>query len=222
MQSYSQHGQDVWAFRTLRQKKSGFFIELGAFDGITGSNTLMLEQVGWQGICIEPAHWYFERLCENRSCICVNALIAGGDRPTATFLQSPDQMSGIADHRSWQAHEVHKIEMQTRPMVEVLRQCRAPREIDYLSLDVEGAEMEILRDFPYGEYQLGLLTVEHNAASLPERISVKNEMCRLLGGRGYRYVGDLVDDGLFCKPEWFDGATEAWREQSISHSESKH
>ena len=218
MQTYSQHGQDLYALRTFRQKTSGFFIELGAFDGVTGSNTLILERLGWQGICIEPASWYYDRLCDNRSCICVRALIAGPDRPTALFLQTPDQMSGIADHRSWRAKEAHHVEMKTRPLVDVLRQCRAPHEIDYFSLDVEGAELEILRDFPFTEYQVGLFTVEHNAASLPERKTVKDEMCNLLGERGYCYVGDLVEDGLFCRPDLLESARQALPEQSADTS----
>lgn len=209
MKTYSQHGQDLWAFRTFREKSTGYFVELGAFDGVVGSNTLLLERVGWQGICIEPVGWCFDLLCENRSCVCVRALVAGKERTSALFLDSGDQMSGIADHRTYQMPTKSPVEMKTRRMVDVLRQCRAPRQIDYLSLDVEGAEVEILQDFPYAEYEVAVFTVEHNAVNFPERISVKNQMREILDEQGYRYVGDIANDGLFCMPEYYEDANRA-------------
>lgn len=208
MQRYSQHGQDVWVFRTLNEKPRGFFIEAGAFDGVTHSNSLMLENLGWQGICVEPSARRFASLCENRNCICVHALIAGKERPTAMFLDSGDGLSGIAEHRLY-GTSAESVEMKTRRMIDILRKCRAPREIDYFSLDVEGLEIEILADFPFDEYQVAVWTIEHAALNLPERLPIKNQMCELLGGHGYRYVGDICNDGLFCLPRLYDSAIKS-------------
>ncbi|HEX7447574.1 MAG TPA: FkbM family methyltransferase [Pirellulales bacterium] len=208
MQPHSQHGQDLWAFRTLNEKPRGFFIEAGAYDGVTHSNTLMLERLGWQGICVEPSARRFASLCENRDCVCVHALIAGKQRTEAMFLDSGDGLSGVADQRLY-GTAAESVEMKTRRIVEILRKCRAPRAIDYFSLDVEGLEIEILSDFPFEEYQVAVWTIEHAALNLPERLPIKDQMCEMLTERGYRYVGDVCNDGLFCLPPFYESAIES-------------
>ena len=56
MKFYSQCGQDKWAYENLfKNKNDGFFIEIGADDGIHFSNTKFFEDLGWNGICIEPS-----------------------------------------------------------------------------------------------------------------------------------------------------------------------
>ncbi len=72
----SQIGQDKWVHSVLGNKENGFFIELGACDGLYYSNTLFFEkQLGWGGICIEPNDLYFDKLKSNRACKLSNALV---------------------------------------------------------------------------------------------------------------------------------------------------
>ena len=67
MRSYSQLGQDLTVLKFYNDKRDGYFIELGASDGITLSNTYLLEkEFGWKGICAEPVPVKYEALCKNR------------------------------------------------------------------------------------------------------------------------------------------------------------
>jgi hypothetical protein len=69
MQFHSQIGQDQWVHSVLGDKRYGFFVELGACDGISLSNTLFFERsLNWNGICIEPEQSMFDQLVRNRTC----------------------------------------------------------------------------------------------------------------------------------------------------------
>ena len=70
MESYSQHGQDLYVYETFFKNSAakGCFVEIGAYDGVTLSNTLLFERhLGWSGLCIEPLPSAFEKLRTNRS-----------------------------------------------------------------------------------------------------------------------------------------------------------
>jgi hypothetical protein len=63
--------QDMYAYLYFKGKKDGFFIDIGAYDGITISNTYALEKIGWKGICVEPVPEIYDRLIKNRKCECI-------------------------------------------------------------------------------------------------------------------------------------------------------
>jgi hypothetical protein len=63
MQYYSQYGQDKFLFENFFiNKKEGFFLDIGAHDGVNGNNTFLFEKIGWSGVCIEPIPSVFEKL----------------------------------------------------------------------------------------------------------------------------------------------------------------
>ena len=95
MPYYSQIGQDKWVNDTLKGKTNGFFIELGACDGLYLSNTLYFEkEKNWNGICIEPNSSYFSRLCKNRKCLISNDLIYSHKDMLVEFSEC-EAVSGI-------------------------------------------------------------------------------------------------------------------------------
>jgi len=74
---FSQFGQDKWIIeRLFPSKRNGFFVDIGANDGITLSNTYFLEKKGWNGLAVEPIPPVYEKLVKNRQCIAVNGCIA--------------------------------------------------------------------------------------------------------------------------------------------------
>src|SRR4051812_34384611 len=83
--TYSQEGQDRYLdSKIFRKKRDGFFIEIGAYDGIRFSNTYLFEKErGWKGICIEPIPERFDLLRKNRNAVCIQACVS--------------EMSGTAD-----------------------------------------------------------------------------------------------------------------------------
>jgi FkbM family methyltransferase len=162
-------GQDKWVVETvLPRKRNGFFVELGGFDGVTLSNTLLLEKrYGWSGICIEPDPSAFRHLLANRQCTCVNTAI-GAHSGTIEFV--PDgvlgrvQVGGGGETPPSQTNP--SIRVPVRPLAAVLSEHRAPTTIDYLSLDVEGYEEEVLLGFPFQQYRFLCMTVERPTPAL--------------------------------------------------------
>ena len=93
----AKQGQDKWVLSVLKNKRKGFFVEIGAHNGIDDSNAYVLEKdFGWQGICVEPHTYSFESVKENRSCICENLCISGTNGKVK-FVQRgrKRQVSGI-------------------------------------------------------------------------------------------------------------------------------
>jgi len=160
--------------------KRGFYVELGANNGFTQSNTLHLEvEHGWSGILIEPVPVEFGHLVSNRGRRnqCVNAAAVGFDFGSRMMriaehglMSTPlDGISDIADrerHASStavsgsQAEALRTIEVRATPLDEILASENAPLEIDFLSLDVEGGEMEVLRGIDFSRTTIRWILVE--------------------------------------------------------------
>lgn len=187
---YSQIAQDAWVHSVLGDKKGpGFFVELGACDGIEYSNTLFFErQLGWKGVCIEPNTDYFVQLQKNRRCHVSNALISDVSGVEKMFAMA-GMAGGILDtsvgpftHGATTAIN-KKI---TTTLATVLDSVGAPSVIDYLSLDVEGHELAILSTFPFDRYQFRCVTVEHNAPHVGP--AMQQQIRALLTANGYRFA----------------------------------
>jgi FkbM family methyltransferase len=184
---FSQYGQDYWVAKTLRKKHEGYFVEAGASDGIRFSNTLFFEKyLEWNGICIEANDSFYKRLLKNRECHCIHACL-GDDRKTVNFNEEGKEYGGIVSPDIDNAHVTQKM---TIPLADILDECNAPKTIDYLSLDTEGSEYEILKTFPFSRYAFRALTIEHNFDELRRK-----NIFDLLSANGYRRVKTMgVDD----------------------------
>ena len=183
----SQIGQDKWVHSIIGDKKDGYFIELGACDGLYLSNTLFFERnLNWNGICIEPNDNYIKELYANRKCNISNELVYSCEGEKVNFALS-EAASGIMDENigpfTRKDQSVLKI---TTTLGNILDKFKAPNIIDYLSLDVEGQEYNILSTFPFDKYRFRCITVEHNAP----HIGPKQQMLirELLEKNNYRFV----------------------------------
>jgi Methyltransferase FkbM domain len=211
VESYSQFGQDLFVAESVfGGRRGGFFVEAGAGDGLWISNTLLLERkYGWTGILIEPTSAY-AALKHNRSaCICDDSCLASEakqvtvveifDRGQAQMWPqaqgnlllsrttgniAPFDVSSMNSH--WGIAQTGYVKGAVS-LAAVLRKHRSPQHIDYLSLDVEGFEYEILRTFPFDEFQFGCLGIECPPSELHE----------LLLGRGYAFVAKLGEDWFY-------------------------
>jgi FkbM family methyltransferase len=198
--SKSQLGQDLEVLKCYNNKENGFFIEIGASDGIQLSNTYFLEtQHNWKGICCEPIPEQFERLVINRpKSICFNEAVYNKSGLTVTFdiALSGDMLSGISDHidtyKSYVDANKKSFQVKTISLMDILDRANAPSFIEYMSLDTEGSELEILKTFDFGKYTFGLIDVEHNFIE-PRRSEIKN----LLLSKGYIYKGANQWDDMY-------------------------
>lgn len=184
MKFYGQLSQDKWIItKVFPNRRKGYFVDIGASNGIDISNTFLLEKhFEWRGICVEPG-LMFDQLKRNRKCSLDNSCISdtSGQRTAFKVDQADPDYSGILDQIDTYAQRNGNIIFKkTKTLYELLIEYKAPKNIDFLSIDTEGSEYLILKNFPFSEYTFGAITVEHNHVE-PKRSQLYN----LLTSNGY-------------------------------------
>jgi FkbM family methyltransferase len=196
VKSYSQEAQDLKVLLHYKLKKNGYFLEIGASDGIKFSNTYLLEkEYGWSGICVEPIKDDYEKLILNRNCHCSNnAVYAISGEKLEFDICEYNLLSGINKciNRYNGVSIKEKVIVETISFNDLLEKYNAPKFIEYLSLDTEGSEYEILSAFDFEKYKIGLIHVEHNFEE-PKRNWIKE----LLLKNGYKYIGEFKQDDFY-------------------------
>ncbi len=185
--------QDLLALVVARFKRNGYFVEFGATDGEKYSNTNLLEKTfGWTGILAEPAIGWHKKLRRKRSCIIDERCVWRESGATLTFEMSRSRtLSTIAgfgesDQHAPKRRDHERIQVETVSLRDLLDGHGAPEVIDYLSVDTEGSEFEILDAFDFARYRFNLITVEHNFTDR------RADIHALLTGNGYaRILEDL-------------------------------
>ncbi|MCJ2073090.1 FkbM family methyltransferase [Methylobacterium sp. J-030] len=187
--SNAQLFQDVWVLFETGFKSGGYFVEFGACDGVSHSNTLMLEKLyGWSGILAEPAHVWINDLVFNRSCHIDRRCVFKESGKKLIFNQVPGTYATLStidefsDRDTWAEDRKlgKRYEVETISLADLLRAHNAPYDIDYLSVDTEGSELDILSVFDFTMYNIKCISVEHN------RTIYRDEIFKFLGSKGYR------------------------------------
>lgn len=188
--SKSQLRQDLFVLTQLDFKRDGFFVEFGATDGISLSNTYLLEkEFGWTGILAEPAKCWHEALRANRTSHVETSCVWSESGRTLAFNEvgREAEFSTIGAFTASDRHRGirsggQQYEVETISLLDLLRKYGAPSRIDYLSVDTEGSEFPILKSFDFNQFQFSVITVEHNFTPL------RDELYSLLSGNGYTRV----------------------------------
>jgi FkbM family methyltransferase len=193
--AYAHIKQDLWVLHETQRKRSGYFVEFGATDGIEASNTCLLERdFGWTGILAEANPFWHEKLKRNRAAAidrrCV--FVRSGERIKFAATRHPG-LATIAEFASCDGHaqaraEHQLIDVETVSLNDLLGSHGAPRRIDYMSIDMEGSELRILETFDFDRWAVGLFSIEHNMTA------TEGAMDELMSERGYerhfrRYTG---------------------------------
>lgn len=158
--SFSQYNQDLFVIEYFQHKKNGFFLDIGAYDGICNSNTYLLEtKYKWSGIAVEANPNVFPKLKINRKCQCIQACIASARKEMMLRLFPGwcEQMSGCigvggAEHDNRVAQESKYFKNKSTVikvasiLLEDIIQATQSKRIDYLSIDIEGNEIQIISD----------------------------------------------------------------------------
>lgn len=169
------------------------FVEAGAHDGVGDSQTKVLEDVGWRGLCVEPSS-AFDGLKTSRKCKVSDAILGGIDGQEETFVEIHGEgieMSGVEKYfddaigRGGMSHSRRKIK--TISLASLLCVHEMPVVIEFLSLDTEGSELEILLHHDFLRYTFRVMEIEYHDSDRR-----RTDLMLLLKPIGYRL---LHDDG---------------------------
>lgn len=195
---YSQLGADIWVEQCFPQP--GFFVDVGCADGVIISNTYGLEQKGWKGICIDA----YPRNFEGRTCILEQAVLGAESGTEVEFMRGfhdPNLsgiVSGLAPCKKFEvmSNGCEIVKHVTKSLCEILDKHGAPSFIEYMSMDIEGAEYDVLSTFPFDKYTFGCLTIEHNFQE-PKRTMIRE----LLEKNGYVFTKHVEYDDWYKRSE---------------------
>jgi FkbM family methyltransferase len=172
MSYYGQHGEDVYIKNLFPEKTNGICVEVGAYDGISFSNTLHFENLGWRALCIEPIQSAFDKCKTIRKesyqcCISDNDY----DNKNFTIFHLNDNLCAISslepDQRLIESHK-HMITNITnesvgiRSLNSLFKELNFPKEIDFISVDTENTELDVLKGIDLNVYNVKLFVVENN------------------------------------------------------------
>lgn len=204
---YSQCGQDQFVFENyFRNHKGGTFVDIGAHNGVTYSNTFFLEtEQNWSGICVEPIPEVFNELKNMRKCCCVEGCVTNRTGNGQLIkVNSPavntEMLSGLIDkydprHFDRMLKEIEYfggtydiIDVQCYLLNDLLEQ-NGISHVNFLSIDTEGGEFDILSSIDYSRFKIDVITVEDNYQD--------ERFVEFLNDKGYNFVRRLGCDLLF-------------------------
>ena len=181
--SFSQYGEDLVIDGILENKKNGFYVDIGANDPTIINNTKRFYDKGWSGINIEPNPILFKKLMEHRTRdVNLNIGIGIKNEEIPFYIVSADTLSSFSYSDAKKNCNVFKekivktISIPTKPIIEIFDKYVKNREIDLLSIDVEGFELGILHSNDWERYRPNLILIElqNNTRELLSYLKAKN------------------------------------------------
>ena len=208
MNYQSQLGQDRFIDEFFENQKNKFFLDIGANDGITLSNTFFLEKErSWSGICIEPLPEEFSMLQKNRISINLNYCVSDFEGETDfTYIEGyANMLSGIPtmyDNRHKErilgevnhyGGKINTIKVKVKPLQTILDEFKV-KEIDFCSIDTEGSEFSIVKSIDYEKTDIKVFIIENNYQ--------ETNIQSFLESKGYVLYKKLEWDDIFIKKKY--------------------
>lgn len=193
----SQAGQDLVVDKVMNGKRDGIFVDVGGYDGTTGSNTFYLEtHRGWTGALVEPVPAQLEKAETVRRCPCLGVAVAAaeGEADFIEITEGYTQMSGLAATydkkllgtvRKDKRHKEKTLKVKTQTLSGILKDTGLENP-DFISLDIEGGELACLKSFPFADHDVKVWAIENNTGT--------PEIKKIMDQNGY----DLIE---FCGPD---------------------
>lgn len=193
----------------FKGKRNGLFVDIGANDGITYSNTYFFEkELGWNGICFEPLEYTFAKLRSLRSSILINGCAApfNGVETFFSVQGYSEMLSGLKSkydarhldrlYKELAEHggKVTEIPIQCYDVNEVFKKYNF-YEIDFISIDTEGGELEILKAIDFDTFQIKVITVENAYQSA--------EYAQFMETKNFEKVKHLEADEIYVNKKQF-------------------
>jgi FkbM family methyltransferase len=182
---YSQFREDRLLEQIFRGKKAGHCVEVGAHDGITGSNTYLFERKGWKCVLVEAVPELCEQIRRFRTGTVFNCA-ASSNAGEAAFYIADAVESWSALHLTESLKEritsgmiaVREIKVSKRKLDDILNEAGVS-EVDFISIDVEGHELDVLKGFSTERFRPRILIIEDNGENTGSGVTEYME------GKGY-------------------------------------
>jgi FkbM family methyltransferase len=206
--SWSQEGEDLILARHFEGRREGFYVDVGAHHPTRFSNTYRFYQQGWRGINIDAAPGSmapFRRLRPRDTNLELGVGASRGSSPFHVFNEpalstfDPElARSRTAANPTYTVEEV--VQVPTAPLGEILVRHLPPgTEIDFMTVDVEGHDLEVLASNDWSRYRPELVLAELPPASVRELL--RGELVRLMEGHGYDFFGRTILTGFFRRSD---------------------
>lgn len=196
--SYSQHGEDRLAWELLGRRPDGCYVDLGCHDAVRLSNTYLLYRKGWRGLAVDAAEDHrarFEQLRPGDRFVASGIGATPGTQPfyvhtataVSTFSAEQSARYARAGHPC-----VEIVEVPVRTVADLLDEFVGDRPIDFLTVDLEGVDLEALRSNDWGRFRPELVCVEISASAAGAGSDLPADdaaaIDALLTGHGYAAV----------------------------------
>lgn len=173
----------------------GFFVEIGALDGSNQNSTKILENAGWEGVCVEPISENIRKLKKNRKC----RIIEG-----AVWIETGNVEFADVGIRGWtgiaETHQEFHREKYKDSVVKFSVPCFTfdsldlPNRINYLQIDTEGSELKILKTVDMKKYQIDFICIEDNLGLVGD-----TTYHMFMNSQNYELVHQIAQDKLYKK-----------------------
>jgi len=189
------------AVHLLNEQEDGFFVDIGAFDGVRCSNSVVFEEgYSWSGICVEPNPETFQELVKWRPHTRNFNIGMGNENGSLEFWKC-GSLSGFekycsSEHKQRIINEVggkddvQIILVPIRNTTEFLQEQNVTY-IDYLSIDAEGGDLEIIKSIDFNQFDIKLISIEADHSF--------EEIKNILQQNGFKYVTKCCADNFFIK-----------------------
>lgn len=207
MKFYSQYRQDeILNNKIFKNKQNGVFVEIGADDGIDKSNTLFYEEsLNWTGIAIEAREKAYNKLKNNRKCICINAVLSDKEQEV-DFMSIEGYGKGLSGIvKNYEPRHAARINEEVKNPNNISREIIKVRtsklndilekynlfHIDYLSIDTEGSELDILKTIDFNKFYIDIIDIEDNHNN--------PLMDKFFNDNGYEFIQRIEIDNIYRK-----------------------
>jgi len=210
----------------LQHYTNGIFVDIGANDGIIENWTYQLELNNWNGICVEALDVKYNELCRNRKCICINEVVDYCDDRYVDFVEQRYDNRGVGGLFGSMIMEYDKnddkyeffqnlvnnassviinkyqgkiTKRKTKSLNTILQECKCPTNINFLKIDTEGFEYQILKTFDYNKYNIDFILSEGNILT--------SKIPSLLKHNNYSLIHNTTMDMLFKNNNYITNET---------------
>ena len=195
--------QDLFGILASGKKGGGTFVEVGVGSGKHLSNTYLMEtELGWTGVLVEPNRSSHESILECRKAYLDPRAAGSTSGQTLEFEEVKEagelsRLVGSKGHRL-DDFQVERYKVTTVTLNDIFEERDIPQEIDFMSVDTEGSEFDVLKGIDFSKYSFRALAIEHNYDK-----AKLGAICTLLAGHGYRQVFEDISNF----DAWFVGST---------------